>query len=87
MTTHVGFDMGVIHISSLSHPSPLSSSGGGSWTRSFVLLSRAWNILTEIFLKEAAGLKLYSTDVGILDLKEELQPWFQFESDLEKKCR
>ena len=33
------------------------------------LLSRAWNILTEIFLKEAAGLKLYtSTDVGIFDL-------------------
>lgn len=39
------------------------------------LLSRAWNILTEIFLKEVAGLKLYtSTDVGIFDLKEDLQP-------------
>lgn len=68
--------MGFIHVSSLSHPSPLAVlMGDRRGHAALCLLSRAWNILTEIFLKEVAGLKLYtSTDVGIFDLKEDLQP-------------
>ena len=61
--------MGFIHVSSLSHPSPLAVLMGDVDAAALCLLSRAWNILTEIFLKEVAGLKLYtSTDVGIFDL-------------------
>ena len=87
MTTHVEFYMGFIHVSSLSHPSPLAVlMGDRCGHAALCMLSRAWNILTEIFLKEVAGLKLYtSTDVGIFDLKEDLQLWFQFERGLKKK--
>ena len=79
--------MGFIHVSSLSHPSPLAVlMGDRRGHAALCLLSRAWNILTEIFLKEVAGLKLYtSTDVGIFDLTEDLQPWFQGGRGLRKK--